>query len=204
LSVLRFWFSGNGIVCIWFTELKKESNIYVVKGLNLTSENDSLCAYWIRPLIVAQNRLGKRVVLLILGLCIAVPLSRLTDILSFDRNELKIMLSVVIWSRLEKPDQKWYHIILDKIETLYISYCLSVVDIHFICICGYLISDTWFLVNPRLKLNIALRNFISHYIVFKYFYRFWERLARQVRQRVGFFICIYYNTVSVLFCIPVG
>jgi hypothetical protein len=26
--------------------------------------------------------------------------------------------------------------------------------------------------NVRLKLNIALRNFIYHYVVFKYFYRF--------------------------------
>jgi hypothetical protein len=54
-----------GLNFIW------KSNIYVVKDRNLISKNGSLCAYWICHLIVAQNRLGKRVILLILGLCIA-------------------------------------------------------------------------------------------------------------------------------------
>jgi hypothetical protein len=54
-----------GLNFIW------KSNIYVVKGRNLTSKNGSLCAYWICPLIVARYWLGKRVILFIQGLCIA-------------------------------------------------------------------------------------------------------------------------------------
>jgi hypothetical protein len=40
-----------------------KSNICMVKDHNLTSENSSLCAYWICSLTVVQNRLGKRDIL---------------------------------------------------------------------------------------------------------------------------------------------
>jgi hypothetical protein len=179
LSVLQFWLSGNGIVCFWSTELKKKSNIYVVKGRNLTSENDSLCAYWIRPLIVAQNRLGNRVILLILGLCIAGLASRPIDWYSviwpkWIGNYAICCDMIPTWKTRPK---KWYQYILDKIETIYFLLfvcCWYLFDyiISCICICGYLISDTWFLVNPRLKLNIALRNFISHDVVLNIFIGF--------------------------------
>jgi hypothetical protein len=42
-----------------------KNNIYMVKGRNLTSENSSLYAYWFFSLIVTQNRLDKRVILLL-------------------------------------------------------------------------------------------------------------------------------------------
>jgi hypothetical protein len=64
-----------GLNFIW------KNNIYVVKVRNLTSENSLLCAYWICPLIVTQYRLGKRVILLILGLCIARLASRPIDLI---------------------------------------------------------------------------------------------------------------------------
>jgi hypothetical protein len=118
-------------------------------------------------------------------------------ILLFGQNEL-INLAIccdMIQTWKTRP-KKWYQYILDKIETIY--FLLSVCYwysfdyiINCICICEYLISDTWFLVNSILKLNIALRNFISHYLVFKYFYRFWDRTATRVKQRVGlFYLCI--------------
>jgi hypothetical protein len=133
LTVLRDWPSWMELCVSDQLNWKRKSNTYMVKGRNLTSGNGSLCAYWIRHLIVAQNRLDKRVILFILGLCIDELFSRPIDWYSVIW--LKWIRNYVIYCDMIqncKTIPKFYHFILNKIETLYISYCLSVVDIHLI------------------------------------------------------------------------
>jgi hypothetical protein len=118
-------------------------------------------------------------------------------ILLFGQNKLiNLAICCDMFQIWKKTDQKWYQYILDKIKTIYFMlsvcywYSLDYI-INCIYICEYLISDTWFLVNPRLKLKYCTEKFYFSLCGFKYFYRFWDRTATRVKQRVGlFYLCI--------------